>query len=181
MVEGVPGMGFVIARQQALAQTEGNARSLSLDLNAQYRGFEKNGQWRFTPPTHVLAAFDAALEQHRQEGGVAGRGGRYRRNCRQLIAGMRGLGFETLLPDELQAPIIVTFHTPRDAKFDFGRFYDLLVERGFAIYPGKLTRADSFRMGCIGQIFEADISRALKAVEQSLQVLGVTDCRKKES
>lgn len=180
-LEGVPGVGFVIARKEALAETEGNARSLSMDLHAQEAGFQKNGQWRFTPPTHVLAAFDAALEQHREEGGVEGRGGRYRKNCHQLISGMRQLGFETLLPDELQAPIIVTFHTPRDESFDFSRFYDLLVERGFAIYPGKLTAADSFRMGCIGQVFEADIERALRAVEEALDVLGVKDCSKQES
>lgn len=179
-LEGVPGMGFVIARSEALAKTQDNARSLSLDLFAQHQGFERNGQWRFTPPTHVLAAFDAALEQHRDEGGVEGRGARYRENCELLVSSMRQLGFETLLPDELQAPIIVTFHTPGDPRFDFGRFYDLLIEQGFAIYPGKLTAADSFRMGCIGQIFRADIERAVGAVASALETLGVTDCAKRK-
>jgi len=111
-LEGVPGLGVVIAREAALAETEGNAPAVSLDLHDQWRYFEKTGQWRFTPPTHVIAAFGAALDQHQAEGGVAARGKRYRENCRVLVDGMRALGFETLLPDALQAPIIVTFHMP---------------------------------------------------------------------
>jgi 2-aminoethylphosphonate-pyruvate transaminase len=149
-LEGVPGMGFVIARIAALEACQGNASSLSLDLHDQWRAMEGNGQWRFTPPTHVILAFDQALEEFLAEGGVAGRGGRYRANCEVLVSGMRALGFRTLLPDELQAPIIVTFHMPSDPAFDFQAFYDALRRRGYVIYPGKLTVADSFRIGCIG-------------------------------
>jgi 2-aminoethylphosphonate-pyruvate transaminase len=172
-LEGVPGMGFAVIRADALAAAEGNAPSLSLDLHDQWRAMEGNGQWRFTPPTHVIAAFAHALEEHAAEGGVAGRGGRYRRNCKVLVDGMRALGFETLLPDELQAPIIVTFHTPADANYDFKTFYDHLHQRGYAIYPGKLTEADSFRIGCIGKIDEADIRGALAAIEETLEAMGV--------
>ena len=151
-LEGVPGMGYAIIRREAIEAAAGNAHSLSLDLHDQWKAMEGNGQWRFTPPTHVLAAFDQALTEHEAEGGVAGRGGRYEKNRRVLVEGMRGLGFETLLPDELQAPIIVTFHTPADPNFDFVRFYDHLSRSGYIIYPGKLTVAESFRIGCIGQI-----------------------------
>ena len=136
---------------------------------------EGNGQWRFTPPTHVLAAFDQALTEHADEGGVAGRGARYEANRRVLVDGMRELGFETLLPDELQAPIIVTFYTPADPKFEFNRFYDLLRVSGYAIYPGKLTVADSFRIGCIGHIDQDDIKSALAAVSQALDEMGVVN------
>jgi len=172
-LEGVPGIGFVLAPEAAIAGTRGNAHSLSLDLHDQWRAFEANGQWRFTPPTHVLAAFDQALAEHDAEGGVAGRGRRYRENCRVLVEGMRGLGFETLLPDRLQAPIIVTFRMPADPRFAFGAFYDALSARGFVIYPGKLTVADSFRIGCIGRIGRDDLAAAVDAVAAVLDEMGV--------
>ncbi|MBI3781794.1 MAG: 2-aminoethylphosphonate--pyruvate transaminase [Deltaproteobacteria bacterium] len=175
-IEGTPGVGFAILRTKVLKQCEGNARSLSLDLYDQWRGFEKNNQWRFTPPTHVLAAFDRALADHAAEGGVAGRGARYRQNCKILVDGMRQMGFKTALPDELQAPIIVTFLLPRDKEFEFHRFYEQLARRGFLIYPGKLTKGDTFRIGCIGQVYPDDMRRALTAVRQALDELGVKDC-----
>jgi len=175
-LEGVPGIGFVIAREAALAECEGNAPALSLDLHDQWRAMERNGQWRFTPPTHVLAAFGSALEQHQAEGGIAGRGARYRRNCGILIEGLRGLGFETLLPERLQAPIIVTVHTPADPRFKFERFYESLREKGYVIYPGKLTVADTFRIGCIGALGEAEMRGALEAIGRTLGEFGVTQC-----
>ncbi len=175
-IEGVPGIGFVIAREAALADCEGNAHSLSLDLHDQWRAMERTKQWRFTPPTHVLAAFAAALDQHEAEGGVAARGARYRRNCRVLIDGLHSLGFETLLPEPLQAPIIVTVHTPMDPRFDFERFYDSLREKGYVIYPGKLTVAETFRIGCIGALGEAEMRGALEAIRRTLGELGVTRC-----
>jgi 2-aminoethylphosphonate-pyruvate transaminase len=172
-IEGVPGATFIICRQSALEQTSGNAHSLSLDLHDQWVYMEKTGQWRFTPPTHVIAAFDRALAEHTAEGGVDGRGGRYRRNCQVLIEGMRAMGFKTLLPDAVQAPIIVTFHMPVDPRFDFNVFYDRLRDRGYVIYPGKLTVADSFRIGCIGQLTEADMRGALGAIRETLAEMGV--------
>src|SRR3546814_14198155 len=69
------------------------------------------------------------LFRSRAEGGVAGRGRRYSDNCRILVDGMRELGFETLLPDRLQAPIIVTFHMPADPRFKFDTFYDRLRDQ----------------------------------------------------
>jgi len=172
-LEGAPGMGFCVARESALEKTEGNSPSLVLDLYDQWRAMQKNRQWRFTPPTHVLLAFDQALTEYEIEGGVAGRGGRYRANCDLLVAGMRAMGFKTLLPDELQAPIIITFHMPTNPEFDFNAFYDGLKDRGYVIYPGKLTVADSFRMGCIGRIDTEQINGALDAVAQLLTRFGI--------
>ncbi|MEX2201581.1 MAG: 2-aminoethylphosphonate--pyruvate transaminase [Dongiaceae bacterium] len=172
-IEGVPGVGFVIVRQSVLEAAKGNAHALSLDLNDQWVSMEKNGQWRFTPPTHVIVAFHQALLEHEAEGGVAGRGKRYRDNGRILIDGMRKLGFETLLPDALQAPIIVTFHMPADPKFDFQRFYDRLKELGYVIYPGKLTVADSFRIGCIGRLGATEMHGALEAIRNAMAEMGV--------
>ena len=175
-IEGAPGMGFVICRTDALEAAKGNAHSLSLDLHNQWAAMEGNAQWRFTPPTHVVAAFHQALAEHAAEGGVAGRGGRYRRNCDVLIEGMKALGFVPLLPETLQAPIIITFHMPVDPAFVFQDFYDRLAEKGYVIYPGKLTVADSFRVGCIGRIDETVMRGALTAMRETLAEMKVKDC-----
>ena len=172
-LEGVPGVGFAIIRESALSQADGHAPSLALDLYDQWQAMERNGQWRFTPPTHVLAAFDQALREHRDEGGVEGRGARYRDNCHILIEDMRARGFETLLPDDLQAPIIVTFKMPADPRFDFDVFYDQLRTRGYVIYPGKLTSTPSFRIGCIGHLGATEMRNALGAIEATLRDMGV--------
>src|SRR5258708_10512053 len=152
-LEGVPGLGFVVCRKTALAECKGNATTLVLDLSEQAENFAKTGQYRFTPPIHVICSLGKAIEEHAAEGGVAGRGKRYRDNAKVLIDGMLAIGFRTLLPDRLQAPIIVTFHMPTEPNFVFQRFYDGLKDRGYVIYPGKLTVADSFRIGCIGRLY----------------------------
>lgn len=174
-LEGVPGLGFVVCRKAALAECRGNATTLVLDLFDQAEGFARTGQYRFTPPIHVIVALGKAIEEHAAEGGVAGRGKRYRENARVLIDGMRAMGFRTLLPDALQAPIIVTFHMPTDPKFVFQRFYDGLKDRGYVIYPGKLTVAESFRIGCIGRLYPKDMKGALAAVRAVLDEMRVNN------
>jgi len=176
-IEGIPGLGFVICRQAALAEAQGNATTLVLDLHDQWQGLAKTGQYRFTPPIHVIVSFHQALAEFWAEGGQPGRGRRYAENCQVLIDGMRELGFRTLLPDRLQAPIIVTFHMPKDAKFVFQSFYDSLKERGYVIYPGKLTVADSFRIGCIGRLNADHMRGVLAAIAQVLSELGVKSLR----
>jgi 2-aminoethylphosphonate-pyruvate transaminase len=173
-IEGVPGLGFVVARKSVLPGLKGNATTLTLDVHDQWANFEKTGQYRFTPPIHVIVAFHQALTEFDAEGGQKGRGGRYVENGKVLIDGMRALGFRTLLPDHLQAPIIVTFHMPDDPKFVFQTFYDALKDRGYVIYPGKLTVADSFRIGCIGRLYPKDMRGALAAVRDVLGEMGVT-------
>lgn len=179
-IEGVPGFGFVVARKTELEASKGASHSLSLDVHAQWVNMNKTGQWRFTPPTHVLAAFLEALLIHEAEGGVEGRGNRYRRNCDVLVNGMRKLGFETLLQDEWMAPVIVTFFNPVHPKFDFEVFYDLLNQRGFVIYPGKLTVVDSFRMGCIGWLDETVMKSVVDAVADVLAEMGVDNAAPSE-
>ncbi|GEK46749.1 2-aminoethylphosphonate--pyruvate transaminase [Bisbaumannia pacifica] len=175
--EGVPGFGFVIARRDALAAASGRCHSLSLDLHDQWRYLERTGQWRYTPPTHVVAAFRQALDEHDAEGGVAGRLARYTANRDALVAGMRRRGFATLLEDRWLSPIITTFLSPAHPGFDFPRFYAELKARGFIIYPGKLTEVESFRIGSIGRLDVAVIARLLEAVDAALATLGVDDCR----
>ncbi len=174
-IEGVPGFGFLLARKKALEAAKGTAQSLSLDAHAQWQTMNATGQWRFTPPTHTVAAFLEALRAHEAEGGVAGRGARYARNRDLVVAGMRDMGFETLLADRWLSPIIVTFFCPADPAFSFSRFYDLMKARGFIIYPGKLTRVDSFRIGCIGQLDEAVMTRVVDAARTALEEMGVRD------
>ena len=174
-LEGVPGLSFVVADKSALELAKGNSPSLVLDLHDQWAGLERDAQWRFTPPTQVVAALCEALDQHAEEGGVAGRGKRYRENCAVLRSGMVELGFWAYLPESIQAPIIVTFREPRTPAFDFRAFHGALRELGFVIYPGKLTREASFRIGCIGHVQPDDLRRAVEAVSQVVAELGVTD------
>jgi 2-aminoethylphosphonate-pyruvate transaminase len=178
-IEGVPGLGFVVARKSILPGLKGNATTLTLDVHDQWANFEKTGQYRFTPPIHVIVAFHQALTEFNAEGGQKGRGARYSENGKVLIDGMRALGFHTLLPDHLQAPIIVTFHMPDDPKFVFQTFYDALKDRGYVIYPGKLTVADSFRIGCIGRLYPKDMQGALGAVRAVLAEMRIALTPKK--
>ncbi|MCP9482495.1 2-aminoethylphosphonate--pyruvate transaminase [Shimia sp. CNT1-13L.2] len=174
-IEGVPGFGFVLARKDVLEGAKGNSHSISLDLNAQWSAMEKTGQWRFTPPTHVVAAFLQALREHEMEGGVVARGARYAQNRDVLVAGMRSLGFETLLDDAWLSPIIVTFFCPADPAFDFDAFYASMKAKGFIIYPGKLTLVDSFRIGCIGRMDAAVMRRVVEAARDALAEMGLAD------
>jgi 2-aminoethylphosphonate-pyruvate transaminase len=172
-LEGVPGMGFVIARRTALERAGGNTCSLAMDLLDQWQYMQKTGQWRFTPPTHVLAALRTAIDQYQAQGGLPARLARYTENCAALVSGMRALGFRTFLPDALQAPIIVTFHSPPDPAYDFGEFYRRVRERGFILYPGKLTAVDTFRVGCIGAIGADVLKQAVAAIADVLRDMKV--------
>lgn len=172
-IEGVPGFGFVIARKNEIAAAKGNSHSLALDVHAQWDTMEKTGQWRFTPPTHTVAAFMKALDLHRAEGGAPGRLARYTRNRDVMVEGMRALGFETLLADRWLSPIIVTFFCPADPAFRFQAFYDAMKSRGFIIYPGKLTVVDSFRVGCIGRMDDDIMRRVVAAAGEALTEMGV--------
>ncbi|OJB31296.1 2-aminoethylphosphonate--pyruvate transaminase [Burkholderia ubonensis] len=172
-LEGVPGMGFVIVRRDALDACEGRSPSLALDLHDQYAYLRKTGQWRFTPPTHVAAALRVALDQFLAEGGQPARGARYASNCRTLVDAMHALGFEPFLDARVQAPVIVTFHAPDDPAYDFKRFYDVVRDAGFILYPGKLTQLETFRVGCIGAIDADDVRRAVAAIAHAIETLGI--------
>jgi len=167
-LEGPPGMGFALIRKTVLEKCAGNSPSLVLDLHDQWVNMEKTAQWRFTPPTVIVAALHAALEQFVAEGGRAARGARYRRNCEVLIEGMTRLGFKLFLDQKHQAPVIVTFHAPSDPNYDFQKFYDRVREKGFVLYPGKLTQVDTLRVGCIGAIDEHVIRAAVHAIADTV-------------
>lgn len=168
-IEGVPGFSFIIARKAHLNTCQNNSRSLSLDLYAQWQGLEKNGQFRFTPPVHALMAFHQALQELKNEGGINARSLRYQNNFEILMKGMLSLGFQPYLTPEKQGYIINTFYFPQNPNFHFETFYAQLNEKGFVIYPGKLTKAECFRIGNIGQIFETDIQNLLHAIAEIKQ------------
>jgi len=172
-IEGPPGMAFVIARRAVLERCAGNSTSLSLDLHDQWQYMEKTTQWRYTPPTHVVAAFAAALEAFVADGGQPARLARYTRNCETLVRGMAELGFRPFLDPSIQAPIIVTFHAPADPRYTFRAFYDGVRDKGFILYPGKLTQVETFRVGCIGAIDHDEMRQAVHAVRDTLAELSI--------
>jgi 2-aminoethylphosphonate-pyruvate transaminase len=172
-LEGVPGLGFVVVRREALGAARGNAHSLSLDLHDQHAYLAETGRWRFTPPTHVVAALAAALDQFEAEGGQPGRLARYQANCDRLLAGLLDLGLLPFLPGDLQAPVIVTVCAPDHPGYAFKELYERVKASGFILYPGKLTALETFRVGCIGAIGAAEIDAALAALGQALRAMGV--------
>ncbi len=174
-LEGVPGMGFVFIRKAVLDACAGNSQSLAMDLHDQHVYMGKTGQWRFTPPTHVVVALAEAISQFVEEGGQGARLARYTDNCRELVQGMAALGFKPFLAPEVQAPIIVTFHAPAHPAYDFKRFYDGAKARGFILYPGKLTQIETFRVGCIGAIGRNEMRQAVAAVADTLREMGIPD------
>lgn len=172
-IEGPPGMAFVIARQSLVEKCQGNSHSLALDMFDQWTYMQKTTQWRFTPPTHIVAAFRVALDQFKAEGGTSARGARYRKNCETLIEGMAGLGLKPFLPRSLQAPIIITFHAPTDPNYTFKAFYEKVKSRGYLLYPGKLTQVETFRVGCIGAIDSNEMRNVVSAVAETLKEMGI--------
>lgn len=165
-IQGVPGFGFIIARCSELLHCKGVSKSLSLDIYDQWEAMEKgHGKWRFTSPTHVVRAFKQAMDELAEEGGVEVRHNRYCENHRVLVDGMRSLGFQTLLPDEIQSPVITSFLYPY-ADFNFKTFYTQLKERGFVIYPGKISQADTFRIGNIGDVHPEDFRQLIEIIRE---------------
>lgn len=168
-IQGVPGFSFIICKREALKACEGQARSLSLDLYDQWKTMEADGKWRFTSPTHVVLAFAKALEEMEAEGGIEARSRRYRENNRLLIEGLKKLGFTTYVSAENQGPIITTFFYPENKNYTFQEMYQYIKERGYAIYPGKVTDADTFRIGNIGEIYKEDIEKLCEIIREFLE------------
>jgi len=172
-IEGVPGFAFVICRRDALLASEGWARTLSLDLLAQWQDMQANGQFRYTPAIQTMLAFRQALHELEDEGGVPARTARYRNNYKTLVTGMRKIGFREYVPVELQGHIITSFCYPDDPRFDFATFYEALKEQGQVIYSGKVTNVNCFRIGNIGRLFADDMNTLLSAIERVLADMGV--------
>lgn len=167
-IQGVPGFSFIICNKEKLIASKGTARSLSLDLYDQWETMNKDGKWRFTSPTHTVLAFNKALEEMEEEGGIPARSRRYRENNEILINKMREMGFETYIHDH-QGPIITTFLYPENCNYTFNEMYNYIKDRGYAIYPGKVTSADTFRIGNIGEIYKEDIEKLCDIIKEFLK------------
>jgi 2-aminoethylphosphonate-pyruvate transaminase len=175
-LEGLPGIGLVVAKRAALESAAGRSHSFCLDLHRQWRGLESDGRWRFTPPAQTLAALVAALRQHAEEG-QAVRFERIRRNWRCLVDGLRALGFETYLRDEVASPVIATFHEPADLNYDRERLFELMWQRGFVLFRGKLTREPTLRIGCMGAFDQEVMGQVVRAIAETMAAMGVRDGR----
>jgi 2-aminoethylphosphonate-pyruvate transaminase len=172
-LEGVPGISFCITDYNSLRKTKGNSNTLSLDLLDQWQMIKNTGQWRFTPPTHVLLALYSSLKQLKKEKGVRGRNQRYNKNCEFLRNNMENIGFKCVIDKSIQAPIIVTFYTPKLLKNKFKQFYNHLSKKGFLIYPGKLSKKDTFRIGCIGNLNKENFKELIEAIKQTLKIMKI--------
>ncbi len=172
-MQSAPGIGWSVVQKTALENAKGNAPSLALDLWDQNQHMDRTGVFRFTPPTQVLAAFAQACREHEQEGGSPARLKRYSRNWRRLVDGMRQLGFVTVVPDQFASPIVATFHNPSDPAFSFDKLFEGMKQRGFIIFPGRLALADTFRIGCMGEVTEEDLAQAVSAIAETMEQMGV--------
>lgn len=173
-MQGVPGVGWAVVRTTVLEAARGHRRSLTLDLWDQNQHLDRTGAFRFTPPTQVVAAFAQACREHAAEGGTEARLERYRRNWRRLVGGMRQMGFRTVVPDAFASPIVATFHNPDHPDFSFEKLFQGMKRRGYVIFPGRLALADTFRIGCMGDVTEEDIGDAMVAVDETMREMGVT-------
>ena len=167
-IQGVPGFTFIICKKSELMKCKGKAVSLSLDLYDQWKGMDGDGKWRFTSPTHVVLAFAKAMEELKEEGGIPARAKRYADNNKLLIEEMGKLGYKTYIDAEHQGPIITTFFYPEDANYTFSEMYEFIKARGYAIYPGKVTEAETFRIGNIGEIYKEDIEKLISIYKEFL-------------
>ena len=163
-LEGPPGIGFALIERTLLEGAADRNPSVSFDLHAQWRGFEADGQWRFTPPVQIVAGLVQALRLLETEGGPPARLARYQRRFDRLVAGLKPMDYRLYLDRALQSPIIATFVPPPGRPFDFTALYDRLSARDLVIYPGKLTEAESFRIGCIGALEDADFDELIAAI-----------------
>lgn len=180
-MQGVPGVGWAVVQAQALESARGHARSLSFNLWDQNQHMDRTGAFRFTPPTQVVAAFAQACREHEAEGGTPARLERYRRNWRRLVDGMRQMGFRTVVPDGFASPIVATFHNPDHPAFSFQALFEGMKRRGYIIFPGRLALADTFRIGCMGDLNEDDMAEAMQAVADTMAEMGVDRVGRLES
>ncbi|MDO9711547.1 2-aminoethylphosphonate--pyruvate transaminase [Paracraurococcus lichenis] len=176
-LEGMPGMGFAVARVDRLEAAAGQAGSWCLDLSDIHAHALRAG-WgsiRFTPAVQVIAAFAVALDLYAQEGGQPARLARYRENARVLYEGVKSLGLTPYLDWADQGPVIVTVHQPADPDFALQPFVDALKRRGVLISNFWNTHAPSFRVGCIGAVTPDDMRMAVAAIGGALDELGIRD------
>jgi aspartate aminotransferase-like enzyme len=141
-------------------------------LYSQYVGFEKTGQMQFTPPVQVAYALRQAMDEYFAEG-ESNRWNRYQENWNALSVGLKKLGFEFLLPDEIQSKILLAIKEPSSSKYNFDAMHDYLYQRGYTIYPGKGAKEATFRLSVLGDLHKQDIDNFLIELRRYLVDAGV--------
>jgi 2-aminoethylphosphonate-pyruvate transaminase len=174
-LEALPGFSIAICPVERLEACGGQAGSWSFDLADIYRNGLANGPGagRFTPPIQALAALGVALDRLDAEGGREARLARYRDNMVALYEGVEGLGLRPFLPRSIQGPIIMNVHSPAHPDWDLRRFVEALKRRGVLISNFRNTEEPSMRIGAIGAIARPDILRAVAAMGETLDELGL--------
>lgn len=180
-LEGVPGFSIVVVRRELLIAAAGKGEIASLDLHAHWTLQESGSAFSLTPPTHALVACRQALRDLEAEGGIGMRRARYQRNAEELLTRMRAMGFTPLLAEADAGPLIQTFLSPRDSKFDFSIFQDALRQRGYLIASGRLAKRAGFRVGNIGQIDHRVIKAFAKAVEEVIKEMDLQEFTPKDA
>ena len=175
-IQGMAGVAFIICKKEALEKLRSiKSRNYYLDLYKQYEYLEKNSQTRFTPPVQVIYALKQAINEFFEEG-AENRIKRYRENYQVLKSGLIKLGFKFLMGDDVvESNILTTIYYLNHPNFDFNILHDKLYERGFTIYPGKITDLDTFRIAVMGSIDKEDIKNFLKNLEEVLKELKIQE------
>ncbi|MFX1393675.1 MAG: aminotransferase class V-fold PLP-dependent enzyme, partial [Promethearchaeota archaeon] len=173
-IQGMAGVAFIICKKKILEKIKYfKARNYYLDLYAQYEYLEKNNQTRFTPPVQIMYALKEAIKEFFEEGSE-NRFKRYRENYRILKDGLKKVGFKFLMNEDVEeSQILTTIYYLDHPHFDFNVLHDKLYEKGFTIYPGKISDLDTFRIAVMGAINPDDIKNFLKALEKTLKEMKI--------
>lgn len=163
------GLSFIVGNRALIEQSANYPkRSYYCNLYLQYHFFETTGEMHFTPPVQTIYAARQALDEYFAEGEQA-KWQRHLSVFEAIHAGLERLGFQNIIQRELQAGLVVSVRYPDDANWDFERVHDYCYERGFTIYPGKVSTQDTFRLCALGAISAADIEAFFVVFEEALR------------
>lgn len=172
-IMAMTGLSFVIGKTAEVVKSKDYpVRSFYCNLYQQYAGFEKNGEMRFTPPVQTVYAALQGLKEYYEEGETP----KYERHLRvnkAIHEGLAKLGLKEAIRPEIQSGLVVSVLYPEDPHWDFGKVHDYCYERGFTIYPGKISTSDTFRLCSLGAIDENDIKDFFAVFTEALDKLGI--------
>lgn len=166
------GLSYVIGNTKMLEESKNyTTRSYYTNLYMQYDFIKNKGEMHFTPPVQTIYATEQAIKEYWAEG-EAGKWARHQSLWEAIYKGLDRLGFETIIPKEIQSKLVVSVKYPNDPNFDFVKIHDYVYERGFTIYPGKVSTLSTFRLCSLGTIVPADVDDFFVALEAGLKHYG---------
>jgi|TARA_B100000315_G_scaffold40571_1_gene35417 2-aminoethylphosphonate aminotransferase len=172
-IQGMAGLAFSICKKSELKHLKDIPnRSFYLSLYDQYNYMEKTGQMRFTPPVQTIYALRQAIDEYFDEGSL-NRYNRYTENWKRLREGLQKLGFNLLLDPENESHILLTVVEPKNPEYNFDKIHNLLYDKGFTIYPGKLGKKKTFRLANMGAINSIDIDRFINELSNVIIKIGI--------